>query len=71
MIVTIAEHQHLKNDYVCDFCEDRSQPVVGRAYTQRTYDFPVKHYLFSYCGRCGLEQADKMARLVHPDHRVI
>lgn len=68
MIVTIAEHQRLKNDLVCSFCEH--QPVVGRAYYQAEYDYPAKHYLFSYCAECGVEQAQRMACLVHPDYRV-
>jgi hypothetical protein len=70
MLVTIAEHQHLKNDYRCSFCDGQGGQVVGRAYFQTQYDYPQKHYLFAYCAKCGIEQAGKMARLVHPDYRV-
>jgi len=71
MIITIAEHQHIKNNYTCSFCEDKSKPVVGRAYKQDDATYPAKSYLFSYCADCGLMQAEKMARLVHPDYGVI
>lgn len=63
MIVVIAERQSLKNDHTCDFCGDEDKPVVGRAYANRAYDHPRKHYLFSYCGECGARQAGKMAGL--------
>jgi len=64
MIIIIAEHQSLNNNLVCSFCEDKSKPVVGRAYKQREHDFPEKYYLFSYCKDCGLQQSEKMAKLV-------
>lgn len=70
MIIVIAEHQHIKNDYICDFCEDKARPVVGRAYKMFNYDYPKKHYLFAYCAKCGIDQAEKLARLVHPNYRV-
>ena len=69
-IIVIDEHQNLKNDHVCSFCEDENKHVVGRAYAQNEWDFPLKHYLFSYCQDCGLRQADKMAKVIHPDHEV-
>ena len=70
MIITIAEHQHIKNNHVCSFCGDAAEPVVGRAYKQNEHDYPDKFYLFSYCAGCGLRQAEKIAQLVHPDHKV-
>ena len=71
MIITINERQHINNEYVCSFCGDEKQPVIGKAYRQSKYDYPNKHYLFSYCAKCALIQADKIVRLVHPKHKVI
>jgi len=64
MIVTIDEHQHLNNDYVCSFCGNENKRVVGRAYRQSRYDYPVKHYMFSYCADCCLRESNKMMRVV-------
>jgi len=64
MIITINERQHIDNEYVCSFCGDEKQPVIGKAYRQSKYDYPNKHYLFSYCAKCALIQADKIVRLV-------
>lgn len=69
-IITINEHQHLNNDHLCSFCGDTEQPVVGRAYFQQRRDYPAKHYLFSYCARCALIQAEKMVKVVHPKYEV-
>jgi len=70
-IITIGEHQHLKNEYVCSFCGDKNKIVVGRAYSLERYDYPKKHYMFSYCGDCALRQAEKMVKVAHPKHKVI
>ena len=70
-IFIISEHQHINNKHVCSFCEDENKRVVGRAYRQRKEDYPTKHYLFSYCADCALQQAEKMVKVVHPDHKVI
>jgi hypothetical protein len=64
MIVTINERQHIHNGYVCSFCEDDKNPVIGRAYTQHKYDHPLKQYLFSYCEKCCIKQANKMMAMV-------
>lgn len=65
MIVTLNESQHIKNNYICDFCGivGHNHDVIGRAYSQNQYDYPAKHYLFSYCARCGMEKAKEMLRL--------
>ena len=63
MIVSLNEHQHLKNNFICDFCGIEKHNVIGRAYSQNQYDYPAKHYLFSSCARCGLERAKEMVRL--------
>jgi hypothetical protein len=69
MIIIIAEHQHIKNDYTCSFCEDKNKPVVGRAYKQEMSTYPDKYYLFAYCADCGLKQAEEIVKLVHPKRR--
>jgi len=68
MIITIDERTHIHNEYVCDFCE--CTDVVGGAYVQRQRDYPVKHYLFRYCAKCAISQAQKLASVAHPDYRV-
>lgn len=70
MIITINEHQNMHNDHICSFCEDEHHPVIGRAYYQIEVDYPKKHYLYSYCARCCLRQAEKMVKVVHPNYKI-
>jgi len=70
-IITIGEHQDIKNNHVCSFCGNENKPVVGRAYSQWRSDFPSKHYMFSYCTDCAVVQAEMMAKVSDPSNKVV
>jgi len=61
---------HMNNDHICDFCDDEKQPVVGCVQYETSDSQGKKGTLFHYCARCVLQQAEKMARVVHPNYRV-
>lgn len=62
-IIIINERQHLKNDYVCDFCGNDYGPVIGRCYGQTKQSYPDKFYMFSYCKHCAKILAQKLLNL--------
>jgi len=61
---------HIKNEDVCDFCDDKNQPVVGCIKYETEQSRGEKFIVLHYCARCVLQQAEKMAKVVHPNYRV-
>jgi hypothetical protein len=61
----------MKSDYVCDFCDDKNQPVVGCIQYETEQSRGKKIIVLHYCARCVLQQAEKMAKVVHPNYKLI
>ena len=70
-LIIVNEAQDINNSHICSFCGQEEKAVIGRAYSYSDYGDHPRKYLFSYCGECGLIIAEKIALLVHPNHKVI